>query len=151
MGMEFAKITNVFALKATSAKTVRYMSAQITARSMGIATAKQASAHAIKASMGLTVARKNARMDALIKESVIMTRVCVSVMRIMKEMIALRKSVLVNVLGMEYARMVSASALKDLLGMIVLQKNVLLIALIMEFVLMDAVSVSLVLLVKYVD
>jgi len=46
MDTESAKITSAFALKVTSAKTAHYMNAPITARSTGIATAKQASAPA---------------------------------------------------------------------------------------------------------
>ena len=134
MGMEFAKITNVFALMDTLVKTVLYMNVLIIARNMGIAIVKQASALAIKAFMGLIVAKKNVRIIAPIREFVIMTPVFASVMRIMKEKTVLIKNVRISVQATEYARMGNASALKALLAMIVQQKSVRLIALIMDFV-----------------
>jgi len=112
--MEYVKITNAFALTVTLAKTVLYMNVRITARSMEVVTAKQANALAIKAFMGLIAARKSVRIIAPTKAFVTMTAAFVSVMRIMKEKTVQIKSVLISVLGMEYARMENASALKAL-------------------------------------
>jgi hypothetical protein len=112
--MEFAKITNVFAQMDTSVKTAPYMNVLIIALSMVLATVKQESVLAIKASMELTVQKKNVKTNAQIKEFVIMILEYVNALMNSKVKIVLKKNVQKIALVMEYARMENASVSKGL-------------------------------------